>query len=92
MKIPQSAFPQMIDMVMKSLPFETPFEPVTPEASALLRIFDAVAEQDSTLKGLSGFIYFMSKKIDGSKPKQASLYELYLTLDIILQDYHNQIK
>ena len=87
MKIPESAFSQMLKMVTQSLPYETPFEPVTPEAKTVVSILTAVTDKDPNLKEVNGFIYHMASKIDKKPKKQASTRCLLLSLKDILEEY-----
>lgn len=87
MNIPESAFPQMLKMITKSLPYEMPFEPVTPEARTVISILTAITDSDPNLKEVNGFIYHMAGMIDNKPKKQASTRCLLLSLKEILEAY-----
>lgn len=87
MKIPESAFGSVLQMVVGSLPYSEPFEPVTPESIAVVAILHEVTQQDEALNGLDGFVYHMAEKIDKSPLKQESTRYLLLKLIDILQTY-----
>ena len=87
MKIPDSAFPQMLKMVTQSLPYEKEFEPATLEAKTAVSILLAITDCDPNLKEVEGFIYHMASKIDKSPKKQTSTRGLLLTLKSILDAY-----
>ena len=91
MKIPESAFPQMLKMVTQSLPYEKPFKPATPEARTVVSAIKAVTDRDPNLKDVEGFIYHMAKKIDNSDKKQESTKYLLLSLKDILEAYVSDI-
>ena len=77
----------MLQMVVGSLPYSEPFEPVTPESIAVMDILGEITRQDDSLKGLEGFIFHLTKKIDNSDKKQESTRYLLLKLIDILQTY-----
>ena len=89
MKIPESAFPQMLKMVTQSLPYEKEFEPDTLEAKTAVSILLTITDSDPNLKEVEGFIYHMALKIDNSPKKQASTRGLLLALKDILDAYVN---
>ena len=91
MKIPESAFGPMLQMVVGSLPYSEPFEPVTPESIAVIDILGAVTRQDTNLKDLEGFIYHLAEKIDKSPKKRESTRYLLLKLIDTLQTYERNI-
>lgn len=87
MKIPNSAFAPMLQMVIQSLPYEKPFEPSTPESNAVIDILQAVTRQDPDLKDIEGFIYSLAGKIDDSPKKQESMKILLLNFKNIIDEY-----
>lgn len=72
MKIPAGAFPQILDMIVKSLPYEVQFEPNTPEAKAVISIVQEISMMDPQLSVLSGFAYHLALNIDQNTVKQIS--------------------
>ena len=87
MKIPDSAFPQMLKMVTQSLPYEQKYEPVTLEAKTAVSILLTITDKDPNLKDVEGFIYHLATKIDKSPKKQESTKCLLLYLKDILEAY-----
>ena len=87
MKIPDSAFEPMLQMVASSLPYSEPFEPVTPESVAIVDILGEIAQHDPIFKGLEGFVYHLAEKTDKSPKKQESTRYLLLKLIDKLQAY-----
>lgn len=92
MKIPESAFPQIIKMVTQSLPYETPFEPITPEAKTIVSILRAITDRDTNLKDVEGFIYHLAATIDERPATQESTKRLLQNLKSILDEYTNEIE
>lgn len=91
MKIPESAFPQILKMVTQSLPYEQEFEPVTPEAKTVVSILISITDSDPNLKEVEGFIYHMASKIDEKPNKRESTRCLLLCLTDILQGYSRDV-
>lgn len=87
MKIPQSAFGPMLQMVVGSLPYSEQFDPVTPESIAIVAVMNEVTQLEEALMGLDGFVYHMAENIDKSPQKQESIRYLLLKLVDILQTY-----
>ena len=91
MKIPDSAFEPILQMVAGSLPYSEAFDPVTPEAVALVDILGEILEHDPTFKGLEGFMYHIAEKTDKSPKKQEGTRLLLLKLIDKLQAYERNI-
>jgi len=87
MKIPASAFPQMLKMVTSSLPYEVPFEPETGEAKAVIGIGTEIIRMDPNLTEIYGFIYHLAKNIDDNTAKQISTSVFLLRFVEILSEY-----
>lgn len=96
MKIPASAFPQILKMVTQSLPYEVPFEPVTSEAKAVVSIASEFIRMDENLSDIKGFVYHLALNIDQNTVKQIStrafLHRFVDILEAYSKDYLNEIK
>lgn len=91
MKIPESAFAPMLQMITGSLPYSEAFDPVAPESVAIVDILGEIVQHDPTLKGLEGFVYHLAEKTDKSPKKQESTRYLLLRLIDKLQAYERNI-
>lgn len=96
MKIPASAFPQMLKMVTQSLPYEIPFEPKTSEAKAVISIASEFIRMDENLADIKGFVYHIASNIDNNSVKQIStktiLHKFVDILEAYSKEYLNEIK
>lgn len=96
MNIPAGAFPQLLKMVTQSLPYEVPFEPVTPEAKAVVSIALEFIKMDENLSDINGFAYHLALNIDQNTVKQIStrafLHRFVDILKAYSEDYLDEIE
>ena len=92
MKIPASALKGIQSAVMAMLPYEEPFSPTSQESKTLIQISKLLIEKTDDFKDLEGFLWFITKKVDGCEIKQKSLHDIFIDLDNIIIEYKNEIE
>jgi len=92
MKIPASAWREIQRAAVSMLPYEGQFEPISQESKTLIQISKLLIEKIDEFKDLEGFLWFVTKKVDGCEVKQKALHDLFLGLDNIIIEYKNEIE
>ena len=70
MKLPASAVAQIEAMVHSFLPYESDYEPKTPQSNLIEKLFKAIATPNPQLRQWSGFVMYFMKQVDDNPDKQ----------------------
>ena len=92
MKLPASALKGIQSAVMAMLPYEEPFEPESEESKTLIQISKLLIEKTDDFKELEGFLWFITKKVDGCEAKQKTLHDIFINMDNIISVYTNEVE
>jgi hypothetical protein len=87
MKLPDSAVKQIESMVHSFLPYESDYEPKTPQSSLIEELFKAVATPNPQLRQWAGFVMYFMKQVDDQPDKQKDVDSVAEIAHSILSRY-----
>lgn len=87
MKIPESVLKSMMELVVKSLPYESEYDPKTPEAIAVEKIALKLSACDPMFHDLLGPMRMYMKSIDRDPPRQQNVRGILVEMHAIIHEY-----
>ena len=89
MQLPDSAVKQIEGMVHSFLPYESDYEPKTPQSNLIEALFKAIATPNPQLRQWSGFVMYFMKQVDDQPDKQKDVDAVFDAAYLILSKYKN---